>query len=308
MDGSGEGQRLLDTLAEVTGTEVFGSTDNTGAGGDWVLEAASTGDQAELEAGLDTQLDEAAIAAYEYALADYNETAWSGTQTYTDGAISFTLSVTGGGTIDWSYDGTTDTLTISDNDGTSFATSLTITDNNGGLIVNSITLDTNIGSLVSDVDITTITVNADLAIDNITINGGSGTIGTLDFNGDVIGTNIIVNADVTTFDLERVRDTTVTVNGDVGAITINDRLRDATMHVTGDLASIYVNLYDNTFDVTVDHVIGQFDMTGAHSYSNNFVSTTQYVYDGSDTTNTVSKPARSKTGPRRSHGCRERTN
>ncbi|MFQ5507316.1 MAG: DUF4347 domain-containing protein, partial [Planctomycetota bacterium] len=135
VDGSGEGQQLLDTLAEITGTDVFGSTDSTGAGGDWELEAASAGDQDELEHGLDTHLDEAQVLAYEYALADYNETSWSGTQTYTDGPISFTLSVTGGGSIDWSYDGASDTLTISDTTVTSASTSITITDNNGGLNV-----------------------------------------------------------------------------------------------------------------------------------------------------------------------------
>ena len=68
VDGSGEGQQLLDILANITGADVFGSTDTTGAGGDWELEAASTGDSEELEKGLDTHLDKTQVAAYEYTL------------------------------------------------------------------------------------------------------------------------------------------------------------------------------------------------------------------------------------------------
>jgi hypothetical protein len=42
------GGALLDRLATLTGTDVFGSTDLTGRGGDWALEAASRGAAAEL--------------------------------------------------------------------------------------------------------------------------------------------------------------------------------------------------------------------------------------------------------------------
>lgn len=50
-DGSAAGQALLDRLAALTGTYVFASDDLTGAGGDWELEAASRGAEAELAAG-----------------------------------------------------------------------------------------------------------------------------------------------------------------------------------------------------------------------------------------------------------------
>jgi hypothetical protein len=168
-EDSEAGQTLLDGLAEVTHTDVFASDDVTGAGGDWDLEAASTGDEAELEWGLDTNLDADELADYADALADYSEAEWSGAQTFIDGAISFTLEVTGGGTIDWSYDGTTDTLTITNNDGTSAATSVTITDNNGGLNIDSITTDTKLGSLTCNTDIVTLTMGK--AISNTNVGG-----------------------------------------------------------------------------------------------------------------------------------------
>jgi len=41
VNASGEGQLLLDKLADATGAKVFASDDTTGKGGDWVLEASS---------------------------------------------------------------------------------------------------------------------------------------------------------------------------------------------------------------------------------------------------------------------------
>jgi hypothetical protein len=61
VDGSGEGQALLDTLAQATGADVFASTDLSGAGGDWDLEAASSGDEAEARAGLETPIDASVV-------------------------------------------------------------------------------------------------------------------------------------------------------------------------------------------------------------------------------------------------------
>ncbi len=46
-DGTGQGQMLIDLLASLTGASVFASDDLTGFGGDWVLEAASSGADAQ---------------------------------------------------------------------------------------------------------------------------------------------------------------------------------------------------------------------------------------------------------------------
>ena len=51
------GQLLLDRLAVLTGADVFASDDITGYGGDWLLEAASAGDLAELTLGLSAPLN-----------------------------------------------------------------------------------------------------------------------------------------------------------------------------------------------------------------------------------------------------------
>lgn len=69
-DGSAAGQALLDRLAALTGTYVFASDDLTGAGGDWDLEAASSGAEAELAAGALVPLDLAALSDYSWSLAD----------------------------------------------------------------------------------------------------------------------------------------------------------------------------------------------------------------------------------------------
>jgi sugar lactone lactonase YvrE len=66
---SAEGQALLDGLAEATNADVFASDDVTGAGGDWELEAASEGDEAELEKGLDTHLNLEGLDDYAGTLA-----------------------------------------------------------------------------------------------------------------------------------------------------------------------------------------------------------------------------------------------
>jgi len=64
----GPGRELLNSLAELTGADVFASDDLTGAGGDWVLEAASSGDEAELAAGLSTPFDMGMLSEYQFSL------------------------------------------------------------------------------------------------------------------------------------------------------------------------------------------------------------------------------------------------
>ena len=60
----GDGVALLDALAELSGADIFASDDLSGAGGDWQLEAASSGDELELMAGLLTPMDRDALAEY----------------------------------------------------------------------------------------------------------------------------------------------------------------------------------------------------------------------------------------------------
>ncbi len=110
------GEAAANQLSALTGADLAASDDLTGAqalGGDWDLEYHQG--VVETEVAFSQEIQE----TWSYVLADFNETAWSGTQTYVDGLISFQLSLTGGGTIDWAYNGKTDTLTISASNGTS---------------------------------------------------------------------------------------------------------------------------------------------------------------------------------------------
>ena len=74
VDGSGAGQELLNALSEVTDTEVFGSNDLTGAGGDWDLEAVSAGGEGELAEGFDTPFDATMAVNYAGTLAEITGT------------------------------------------------------------------------------------------------------------------------------------------------------------------------------------------------------------------------------------------
>jgi VCBS repeat-containing protein len=64
-----DGIDFLDALGELTGADVFASDDITGRGGDWDLEVASSGAEAELSAGLDLGLDAVPASGYEHRLA-----------------------------------------------------------------------------------------------------------------------------------------------------------------------------------------------------------------------------------------------
>ncbi|PHS11806.1 MAG: hypothetical protein COA78_08945 [Blastopirellula sp.] len=94
VDGSGEGQQLLDALSLLTGTEVYGSIDTTGLGGDWDLEAVSIGGEDELAEGVIVPFDEAALSTYEGTLAVSNLVAhW----TFDDGSGQTLTDISGNG-------------------------------------------------------------------------------------------------------------------------------------------------------------------------------------------------------------------
>lgn len=62
------GKELLDELALLTGAEVYASTNVTGAGGDWILEASSSGAPAFV--GIPAFLDEQRLLSYQFSLAN----------------------------------------------------------------------------------------------------------------------------------------------------------------------------------------------------------------------------------------------
>ncbi|MHC5109332.1 MAG: DUF4347 domain-containing protein, partial [Planctomycetota bacterium] len=289
VDGSGEGQSLINMLSSMTGTEVFASNDVTGAGGDWQLETVSRGGESELAQGAETELNLAALAGYDSALADYSESGFSGTQTFRDGGISFTVSVTGGGTIDFDYDGTTDTLTITDNDGTSSATDITITDNNGGLAIDNITLDSVVGTITSSNDIGNLTIDKGADFDAITVNGGSGSIGSLQFTHTVTSTISTINADVGSISTQKpLSGTTINVNGSVSSMSFGKPLNGSAISISGDLDSIVFGGSAGNSTIDAGQVEGTLTISGKYSHSETYASASAISYDGNtDTLTTV---------------------
>ncbi|MHB1036487.1 MAG: DUF4347 domain-containing protein [Pirellulales bacterium] len=79
-----DGQLLLDRIAVLTGADGFASTDLTGQGGDWQLEAASAGDMAELDAGVAGPFDDAMLGEYHWTLSTPIITTTSSLLAYTE--------------------------------------------------------------------------------------------------------------------------------------------------------------------------------------------------------------------------------
>ncbi len=265
-----DGRAFIDVLGRLTGTDIAASTDLTGLavlGGDWDLEYRHGVIEAEVAVSQELQ------DSWSDVLADFNETNWSGTQTYVDGATSFDLSLTGGGTIDWAYVGASDTLTITGTSGTTSSTTLSITNVVGPFNIDSIT--------VSALTTTPGT---------ITVSGATSLIGTLDLTANSVGNNVVVNADVTTIAFSEIRDPTFTVNGDVGSITISNRMRDATIHIAGDLDSFFVGQARDFINLTVDYAIGAFDLDSNDpnwTYADNFAVANQVIWSGGTSISTT---------------------
>lgn len=238
-----DGLELLDALAGATGADVFASDDVTGAGGDWDLEAASTGSEAELaEEGVDAPLDFAALDGYAHSLADYSDAAFTGTQTFVADSQTFTLSVSGAGTINFDYDDTTDTLQILGTSGTDGTTAISISDDDG-------TADLNFSNLSLDGDAGSITSNV--------------TIGQLDLNA-TLSSDLAVDADVGTL-LTATVNGSISITGDLDWATVSSMGAGASLtadQVTGSfhLEEIIPTIYSGTFDNphAISYVDGEF--------------------------------------------------
>ncbi len=254
---------------------------------------------------------------------------FSGSTVFIDGGQAFKIEMTGGGTVDFSYDTSTDTVTVSDIDGTGAGSALNISDLNGtDLAIDSMTFDSEIGTIDSNMTIgnldfgdksidTATTINANVTtIGNIKgiKSGGSlsitGDVGTLTIGGKLIGTVDVVG-DLNSMIVQDVLETTgdidvsgtmgtirfdkevlgdLTFQGDVGTLDINDTL-EGTITVAGDLDSV-TNDGELKSSITATNVSGAFsliDNKNSYSYSNTFGSTTQVIYDGS-TVSTQASP------------------
>ena len=76
VDANGSGQSLLDDLSELTGTDVFASSNITGKGGDWILESSSLQHDCIIATGMFVPFDIELLEASDASLAWYNAN-WS---------------------------------------------------------------------------------------------------------------------------------------------------------------------------------------------------------------------------------------
>ncbi len=250
------GQALLDRVADLTGADVFASDDVTGRGGDWILEAASSGaDDAVAETGLVS----AALETWSGQLVDHGEAGFSGSGTWDDGAIRFGIDVTGPGTIDFSYDGASDTLSISGSAGTDDSTRVVLSDLNGGLVVGTLRFDADLAELSSDADVSSLTVEAGATVDRVVVGGGGGRIGSVHVGGAPSGA--------------------MTLEADVGQLVLAS-ITTADVQVTGDLEVFDAGAgFDGT--LRVDAALGALDVEDG-GFATSIMNRTQaeVVYDG----------------------------
>ncbi len=122
---------------------------------------------------------------------------------------------------------------------------------------------------------------------DITVGGDAGSI-TIQTPGsaDDLAGNLIVQGNLGQLDVGDDITGSVTVSGDVGGISVGDRItKDIT--IGGDLDAFSVG-GSFTGTLTADQVNGQFDLhDDGRSYSNEFESDTQVVYDGATHTLTA---------------------
>ncbi|MBN1343362.1 MAG: carbohydrate binding domain-containing protein, partial [Phycisphaerae bacterium] len=183
----------------------------------------------------------------------HNASDFSGSGVFVDGGQAFRIDVDGHGTVDWSYDAASDTLHVTDNDGTDPSTTLTITDLAGNdLHVDHITLDTDLGAVHSNVDLGTVDLVGKADIGEITVAGGHGYVGTIHDAGNA-DTSLTVNAAVGTLSIDVDLNHDLTVNGDLHHLIVGDDInQNAHVAIAGHVAA---------FDVS-DEVRGSVGVTG----------------------------------------------
>ena len=238
---------------------------------------------------------------------------------FIDGDEAFRMDVGGAGSIDWSYATGTDTLTITDTNGTDPGTSVKITDLNGtDLAVGTIRIDDDLGSLVSNVDIGTIEITKNsTTITSITIGDGSGTLGTFHTTTGTIDAPTTIHADVGTIDLSNKLNGPLVVDGDLGTLTMGQldisggiavhgnagslSMGDVLgtvqvdgnvgslsaayvghdMTILGDLGSANLTTVASSSTITVQNVVGTLDFqVGGIQHGGTFASVTKFVFDG----------------------------
>ena len=154
-------------------------------------------------------------------------------------AAAVSIDAPSNASIALSYDAASDSLSISSISGTSSSDSLVIKDLSGSdLIVSTITMNSSLGNLDIRASVTTVAVADGVSVGEITLDSGSGTIGTLAFAGTVNSHTLVVGSitDITAAGLS----STITVTGNLSSF-------DSGSVVSG---SITIQALEGSFDGT----------------------------------------------------------
>ncbi|MCA9245169.1 MAG: cadherin-like domain-containing protein, partial [Phycisphaerales bacterium] len=245
---------------------------------------------------------------------------FSGSHVFVDGDQAFRLNMQGGHA-DWSYDADTDTLNITDIDGTTGDSTLSIEDlHNDDLHIGSVTLDADLGSFTSNVDLDTLSIAHTANVGHISIDDGQGTIDTLQYTGGSVatqpveidanintlaaqelGANVTINGDVGHIDIldDITIDSHLTVNGDVGVFHLGDDIwNDADVTINGDVDHVQIdgdiaagstlNVAGHVNDISVNHIAGDVHIHGdVDSINASDISGTLHISAASGTINIV---------------------
>ncbi|MDJ0784048.1 MAG: DUF2341 domain-containing protein, partial [Desulfosarcinaceae bacterium] len=262
---------------------------------------------------------------------------WSGDAIVIDGGEAFRIQMSGGGTINWSYDRGSDTLSITSASGVGSASTLSIADLNGtDLRVDQITLDSDFGSLTTNTGVGTISlagVSSDIN-GTFTIGGDLGSItmdqlnGTLDVQGDagtitstgslLSGESLTVTGDVGTLSVGGELDASVNINGSVDTVDVAGKMGGGSslsiggdagyVHVAQDIvatASVTITGNVTTFEaddrilgsVAIGGDAGTFALTGVWDGTSNLTAGASVTIGGNVTTLTVQGSINADTVP-----------
>ncbi|MFK7740410.1 MAG: PKD domain-containing protein, partial [Planctomycetota bacterium] len=198
---------------------------------------------------------------------DVNVTGWSGSSLFIDGDQAVRIDMNGGGTVDWTYTRSSDTLSVVSSDTTSSTSTLTIADLNGNdLVVSDITLEGDFGSIQVDVDV------ASLDLSTHTLHGTStfgGDIGSIDL--DTLQGDLTVLGNVDMASIGNDSNGAIDVAGSLNVLTIGNNL-EGTLDVSGPTGTLNISANANgsitllgdvtTLDIGVD-MMGRIDIAGS---------------------------------------------
>ena len=202
---------------------------------------------------------------------------------FLDGDVAFQLDLDGAGSVDWSYDADSDTLTISDTDGTTLSSDIAVRDlGNSSVAIDSVQIEGDLRSFSTDSDLGLLRIrsgigNDFLGVTEISAGGGSGTIDSIEYykegseSGTVRNHDVTVNADVGSISFANDLECGYTVNGDVGSITIGDDLEaggssSPALVVEGNLGSLVIgDDMKNSATVRVAGELGSFEADSVKS-------------------------------------------